>query len=117
MNDITAVFFDGFFGHKYQVSFQLGLEHQKFNIFLSGKFNGEFRTLAGQGEVPENELVKSNFIFDVARKYFLSKNVSLMVNIMNLFDAEYAVSRVPAGLRPGMPFAVSAGFWHSFKSS
>ena len=109
MNDVTALFFDGFFGHKQQASFQLGLEHQKFNVFLSGKFNGEFRTLAGQGEIPSNELVKSNLIFDVAGKYFLSKNVSLMGNIMNLLDAEYVVSRVPAGLRPGMPFAVSAG--------
>ena len=99
---------------KHQASLQMGLEHEKFNVFLSGKFNGEFRTLAGQGEIPANELVKSNLIFDLSGKYFLSKNMSLMGNIMNLFDAEYAVSRVPAGLRPGMPFAVSAGIMAQF---
>jgi Fe(3+) dicitrate transport protein len=32
-----------------------------------------------------------------------------MVNVMNLFDAENAVSRVPAGLRPAHPFGINAG--------
>jgi hypothetical protein len=39
--------------------------------------------MAGQGEIPENELVKSNLIFDVAGKYFLSKNVSLVPRLKN----------------------------------
>jgi Fe(3+) dicitrate transport protein len=32
-----------------------------------------------------------------------------MSNIVNLMDKEYAVSRVPAGLRPGMPFSINFG--------
>jgi Fe(3+) dicitrate transport protein len=32
-----------------------------------------------------------------------------MGNIINLLDKEYAVSRVPAGLRPGQPFGINFG--------
>uniref|UniRef100_UPI004049ACB5 TonB-dependent receptor family protein n=1 Tax=Flavobacterium sp. TaxID=239 RepID=UPI004049ACB5 len=99
---------------KHQASLLMGFEHTKFNVFLSGKFNGAFRTLAGQGAIPGNELVESNLIFDVSSKYFLSKNVSLTGNVFNVFDSAYAVSRVPAGLRPGMPFAVNFGIIAQF---
>jgi Fe(3+) dicitrate transport protein len=34
--------------------------------------------------------------------------------MLNLFDKNYAVSRAPAGLRPGHPFGIYAGFEYRF---
>lgn len=99
---------------KNQFSIIAGLEHKKFNVSISGKYNDQFRTLAGQGTIPDNELVKSNFIIDASAKYHLTEKVSLMSNIVNLLDKEYAVSRVPAGLRPGMPFGIHFGITAQF---
>ncbi|MBN8565588.1 MAG: TonB-dependent receptor [Flavobacteriales bacterium] len=99
---------------KNQFSIIAGLEHKKFNVSISGKYNDQFRTLAGQGTIPDNELVKSNFIIDASAKYHLTEKVSLMSNIVNILDKEYAVSRVPAGLRPGMPFGIHFGITAQF---
>ncbi|MFN4197662.1 MAG: TonB-dependent receptor family protein [Flavobacterium sp.] len=98
----------------HQLSVLAGFEHPKFNVFLSGKFNDRFRTLAGQGPIPANELVKSNFIVDLSAKYHLTQKVSLTANGLNLLDSKYAVARVPAGLRPGMPFALQFGVMADF---
>jgi Fe(3+) dicitrate transport protein len=98
----------------HQLSVLAGFEHPKFNVFLSGKFNDRFRTLAGQGPIPQNELIKSNFIVDLSAKYHLTQKVSLTANGLNLLDSKYAVARVPAGLRPGMPFALQFGIMADF---
>ena len=38
----------------------------------------------------------------------------LKSKILNLFDRKYAVSRAPAGLRPGHPLGIYAGFEYKF---
>jgi Fe(3+) dicitrate transport protein len=74
----------------------------------------QFRTLAGSRDIPNDELVASNFIIDFSAKYHFSKNLSLTGNIINMLDEVYAVSRVPAGLRPGHPFGANLGFEFRF---
>ncbi len=87
----------------------IGLEHKKFQLNLSGRYNGKFRTKAGSGSIPDDELVKSNFIIDFAGKYHFKNYLSFTTNIINVLDETYAVSRVPAGLRPGHPFGIYGG--------
>ena len=99
---------------KHQFNTSLSLEHNHFEINLNARYNGAFRTKAGRGTIPSNELVASNFIVDVSGKYFLSKQLNLTANVINLLDNTYAVSRVPAGLRPGHPFGIYAGFEFRF---
>ena len=70
--------------------------------------------MAGTGTISKNEKVASNFIVDISGKYYVSKKVRLTANIINLLDNTYAVSRVPAGLRPGHPFGAYAGVEFSF---
>ncbi|WP_185782846.1 TonB-dependent receptor family protein [Croceivirga lutea] len=94
---------------KHQFNGSLSFEHSKYEINLNAKYNGAFRTQAGTGTIPDNELVDSNFIFDLGGKYRFSNNVAISANIINLFDETYAVARVPAGLRPGHPLGVYAG--------
>lgn len=94
---------------KHQLNAAISLEHRNFEINFNGRFNGAFRTKAGSGSIPENEKVGSNLVLDLGGKYRFNENIALTTNIMNLLDETYAVARVPAGLRPGMPFGVFAG--------
>ena len=99
---------------KHQFNIGISLEHAKFELNLNGRFNGEFRTQAGRGSIPSNELVDSNFIIDFSAKYHINKNLSATGNIINLFDETYVASRVPAGLRPGHPFGAYLGLQYKF---
>lgn len=94
---------------KHQFNLNLGLEHTQWEINLSARYNGAFRTLAGSGPIPLDEKVNSNLIFDFAGKYHLGEHFSITTSIINLLDERYAVSRVPAGLRPGHPFGLFGG--------
>ncbi len=94
---------------KHQLNAIISLEHKKYEINFSGRFNGEFRTKAGSGSIPANERIASNLILDLGGKYRFNENITVTTNIMNLLDETYAVARVPAGLRPGMPFGVFGG--------
>ena len=99
---------------KHQFNVMLALEHAKYELNLSGRYNGAFRTKAGVGSIPDDELVDSNFIIDFSAKYHFSKSLSLTGNVINMLDETYAVSRVPAGLRPGHPFGANLGLEFSF---
>ncbi|SDS58182.1 Fe(3+) dicitrate transport protein [Formosa sp. Hel1_31_208] len=94
---------------KHQFNTTISLEHASFEIHLNGRYNGAFRTTAGTEAITDSNGVTSNFIFDFSGKYHLTKYLSLTGNIINLLDETYAVSRVPAGLRPGHPFGAYAG--------
>jgi Fe(3+) dicitrate transport protein len=94
---------------KHQFNTVFSLEHERFELNLNGRFNGEFRTLAGAGAISNTEKVASNFIVDMSGKYFVNKKLSLTANVINLLNNTYAVSRLPAGLRPEHPFGIYGG--------
>ncbi len=99
---------------KHQFNTSISLEHKSFELHLNGRFNGAFRTVAGTEKITDLNGVTSNFILDFSGKYHINKNISITGNIINLLDETYAVSRVPAGLRPGHPFGGYAGLEFSF---
>ncbi len=99
---------------KNQFNITAALENEKFNISLSGRYTDSFRTEAGQGEIPQEFKIGSNFIVDLAGRYFYTPRVTLFANIINALDTEYEVARLPAGLRPGAPFMFNAGIGYSF---
>lgn len=94
---------------EHQFNIMLSLEHDKYELNASSRYLGAFRTKAGSGAIPQNEKVDSNFVVDLSAKYHFNKHLSLTSNLINVFDATYAVSRVPAGLRPGHPFGANLG--------
>ncbi|MFC4269468.1 TonB-dependent receptor family protein [Polaribacter marinivivus] len=99
---------------KHQFNTSFSIEHKKYEVNLNARYNGAFRTMAGSGTIPTNELVASNFIIDASAKYFINEKFGLTANVINLFDVTYAASRVPAGLRPGHPFGIYGGFQYRF---
>lgn len=99
---------------KHQLNASIGLEHKKYSINLNGRYNGAFRTVSGTGSIPDNQKVESAIVLDLAGRYHITSKLSTTANIINLLDNEYAVSRVPAGLRPGHPFGIYAGLEFQF---
>ena len=99
---------------KNQLNASLGLKHRKFDVNVNSRYTSAFRTKAGSGPIPANFKVDSNFIVDLSARYFIDENFTLSSNIINLFNTTYAVSRVPAGLRPGHPFGFNFSIEYRF---
>ncbi len=97
-----------------QFNMTAALEGERFNVSLSGRYTSAFRTQAGTGEIPPEYKIRSNFIVDAAARYFFTKRITFSLNVMNMFNAAYEVSRTPAGLRPGAPFMFNAGVGYRF---
>lgn len=99
---------------KNQLAITTNLEHKKYSLALNARYIGEFRTKAGQGDIPEKYKIEDNIIIDFAAKYHLTNKVSLTSNIINLLDSDKGVARTPAGLRPSHPFGINAGILARF---
>ena len=90
---------------KHHLSSSISLQTDKFELNLNANYNGKFSTIAdGSVNIP------AYFILDASMTYRLSETLTLKSRILNMLDESYAVSRAPAGLRPGHPFGVYAGF-------
>ena len=99
---------------KHQFNTSISLEHNKFELHLNGRQNGAFRTSAGTESINRNNGITSNFIVDFSGKYHIKNNLSITGMVINVFDNTYAVSKVPAGFRPGHPFGIYAGIEFQF---
>lgn len=99
---------------KNQFFIGLGLISSKWELHFNGKFNDNMRSVAGSGPISENELIKRHFIVDFASELEIYKNTRLFLNIDNIFNKTYMVSRSPDRARPGKPFAFLTGVKYSF---
>ncbi|WP_439634722.1 TonB-dependent receptor family protein [Glycocaulis sp.] len=92
----------------------IGLEQGRFGSQLAVTWNGERRTVAGQGAIPAAQFLDSYAVADLAVWYDLTEALRARVQVRNLTDEVYAASRSPAGLRPGAPRAVLFGLSANF---
>ena len=94
---------------QHQFNSSLSIQTKDYEINLSANYNGKFSTVAnGSFEIP------SYLVFDISFIYNLRSDLIFRSKILNLFDKKYSVSRAPAGLRPGHPFGIYAGFEYKF---
>ncbi len=93
----------------HQLALNITLESTRFNVNLSSKYVSDMRTVAGQNEIPSNQLIGAQFIVDLSSNYFINKNISIFGSIRNITDEVYLVARRPAGLRPGLPRSFMLG--------
>ena len=94
---------------KHQFSSSLSYRISKLDINLNASYNGKFSTLANG-----TEEISSYLILDLSMKYRIKKDILLKSKIINLLDKKYAVSKAPAGLRPGHPFGIYTGIEYKF---
>jgi len=99
---------------KHQFNVSISLEHNNFELHFNGCQNGAFRTDAGTNTITATNGIRSNFILDFSGKYHFNKQLSFKGTVINLLDRTYAVSKVPAGLRPGHPFGIYGGIEFRF---
>ena len=92
------------------------IHHSLKNIktYFNARYNGEIRTQAGQGTIEPENKIDGFLVFDFSASYEINKYLTLKSQILNVLNNEYAVARVPSGLRPGMPFAINAGVLFNF---
>jgi Fe(3+) dicitrate transport protein len=98
----------------HQLVLNAGLEHTRFNFNLSTKYTDKMRTVAGQRSMSFNERTDSSFIIDASFQYNFSWKVSVFSSVYNLTNANYIVSRRPAGVRPGLPRTITFGIKANF---
>ena len=93
----------------HQLATQITLEHRKFSVNVNGKYNSAMRSKAGQGEIPETELINGYFVVDVSAAYNISALITVCGSVTNVSGEEYVVAIRPAGYRPGMPRCFNLG--------
>lgn len=98
----------------HQLVLNAGLEHPKFLFNLSSKFTDAMRTFASQGPVADNARTDASFILDASFQYNFSWQFSAFASAYNLTNANYIVSRRPAGVRPGLPRTFTIGVKANF---
>ncbi len=94
---------------EHQVNVSLGLERNPWGMTTSMTYVGEMRDVAGQGPIPQAELVEDYFVVDLTMYREIFGRGRLYVTVNNAADADYMVSRRPYGARPGMPVQVWGG--------
>lgn len=82
----------------------VGFSHPFGNVDLVAKAQSAMRDAAGQGAIPENEVIPAYVVLDLSADVWVSQYVRLYVTVSNLTNAKYLVSRRPFGARPGRPF-------------
>lgn len=95
-------------------------EHQAFaevgwlgydsKLFLNTSYVGAMRARAGRGSPLERERIDSHLIFDLSAEHTFGSRYAAFLQFRNLTDEVYVAARRPAGLRPGLPRSVLAGF-------
>ncbi len=88
---------------------ELGIEKNKWKALFSIRHIGDRRTEVGQGKIPEQSKIKAYTICDLSLQFQLKKQILLFSTIENIGNETYAVSRLPYGLRPGMPIFAKLG--------
>ena len=94
---------------QHQFNSSLSIQTKDYEINLSANYNGKFSTVANGSLV-----IPSYLVFDISFIYNLRSDLIFRSKILNLFNKKYSVSRAPAGLRPGHPFGIYAGFEYKF---
>ena len=85
------------------------MEHRKVLVDLSGRYSSAMLTQAGTFDDSQVERTDNAFTMDFAVNYRLTSEISAFVNVNNLTNNIYIVSRRPAGVRPNLPRIFNVG--------
>ena len=96
----------------------LGLEHQRFDITIIGRYTSDTRIKPGKDDAlfpsETNGLgtinsIKEFAILDVSANYHISKTFTAFTLVNNVTNNKSIVTNLPQGYRPNMPFSATIG--------
>ena len=99
---------------QHRLNYTVSVEYGKWDMHLSGQWQSESRAVAGQGTIPQNELIPSFHVLDLSLEYHMNPFVEIYGTIRNVTNEVYLVSLRPAGGRPGLPQLAQIGLRASF---
>ncbi len=97
-----------------QLAVSIGLISNTWQADARVKYKSEMRTKAGQGHIADPDKIDSHTVVDLALTRDMGDNLQIKLGVRNALDKDYAVSRHPAGLRPGLPRTASLSMRKSF---
>ena len=95
--------------YKHALNAQIGLEWKKLELNFTMRYNGDMRTIPGQGLMAEAHKIPAHMIMDASVRYRLNNKVTFTANAINLANKAYLTSRHPSGVRAGHPFGLYGG--------
>ena len=117
--------FDGFWGKVLKgdelpyipdnlITFNLGLNVEKFSSNISLKKTPKMRTVAGSGRLFKSNSTDELTIIDVGIRYAFDSSVTLSFHINNFLNDNSIAARRPYGVRPSMPRSLNIGVNYIF---
>ena len=94
---------------RHRLYVRAGIERAGWSVAALANAVSDMRAVAGQGPIPDDELVGAHATLDLVGEAPLPGGLSLTARVVNVTDATYVVARRPAGLRPGLPRTVTVG--------
>ena len=91
------------------VSASAGVRTARAGADVFANYVTEMRAVAGHGEIPFAESTDARLIVDITGEYEIVSRARLFASIENIADETYIASRLPAGVRPGLPRTFMAG--------
>jgi Fe(3+) dicitrate transport protein len=95
---------------EHQLHASLGVERAAWKLRGAGSYSGAMRTVAGQGAVDPGRSTDAVLVLNLSGEYTVASWASVYASVQNLTDERYVAARQPAGLRPGLPRTLQAGF-------
>ena len=95
-------------GH--QLNGSIGYDRSAWSVSISMNASGAMRTQAGLGPIPEGQGTDSFVVFSASGRVRVGERGTLFAGLQNFTNQIHSVARRPAGLRPGLPRTLVAGF-------
>ena len=99
---------------RHQAQLSVGLETDKWGLVSSGTFIDRMRESAGSGEPADDDVTDRQFLVDLGGHFVPWRKARVYLNVKNVANEAYLVSRRPAGARPNTPRSLQLGFKQGF---
>lgn len=99
---------------EHQLTFNLGLTADKWDINLITRYIGEMLEASGDDVTLSGVTTEAYVVVDLSASYYLGEYGKFYAKVDNIFEAREIVSRRPYGARPSKPQQMFVGYQFNF---
>jgi Fe(3+) dicitrate transport protein len=100
---------------KQQLNLMNTWKYKDFTLAMVMNYQSEMRDIAGSGTIPEDRLIPSRLLLDLAAHYDLFEHHRIYLKVDNVTDEVYIASMRPYGIRAGKPRQWMIGYKWTWK--